>query len=139
MTMHGQTHGAVAHEIGGTVYEELNYDENGNLLNATFLDYLVPTALEIPNIEVEHMETPSPQLGGWKGMGEGGCIGAPPAIVRAVEDALKPFGVRILETPVSPEKVLRLIKQAKEKKVYVCDWICQTRQSDRFMNFIWGV
>ncbi len=113
MTMYGQTHGAVAHEIGGTIYEELNYDEDGNLLNATFMDYLVPTALEIPNIDVEHMETPSPQLGGWKGMGEGGCIGAPPALVRAVEDALKPFGVHILETPLSPEKILRTIKGAR--------------------------
>jgi len=112
MTMHGQTHGAVAHEIGGVMYEELRYDENGNLLNSNFVDYLVPTALEIPDIEVEHMETPSPQLGGWKGMGEGGSIGAPPALFGAIEDALSPLGVRLDRAPLSPENILRAIRAA---------------------------
>jgi carbon-monoxide dehydrogenase large subunit len=113
MTMHGQTHGAVAHEIGGTMYEELRYDENGNLLNSTFVDYLVPTALEIPNIEVEHIETPSPQLGGWKGMGEGGSIGAPAALFSAIEDALSPLGVKLDRAPLNPENILRAIKSAQ--------------------------
>ena len=109
MTVYGQIHGATAHGIGGTIYEDLPYDESGQLLATTFMDYLVPTSMEIPNMEIEHMETPSLTLGGFKGMGEGGSIPTPGAICNAVEDALSPFHVKITETPLSPERIFKLL------------------------------
>ena len=111
MTVHGQIHGALAHGIGGAIYEELNYDDSGQLLNSTFMDYLIPSALEMINVDVEHTETPSPNPGGFKGMGEGGSIGAPAALANAVEDALAHLGVQIRETPLKPEYIWRQIKQ----------------------------
>lgn len=108
MTVYGQIHGATAHGIGGAIYEELYYDENGQLLTSSFMDYLVPTSLELPSeIEIGHMETPSPNPGGFKGMGEGGAIGAPPAVANAVEDALAQLGAAITDTPLKPEYVWR--------------------------------
>ena len=80
----GQIAGGVAQGIGGALYEHLAYDDDGNPLATTFLDYLVPSAVEIPAIEYGHIETPSPGPGGFKGVGEGGAIGAPPAVVNAV-------------------------------------------------------
>jgi aerobic carbon-monoxide dehydrogenase large subunit len=112
ITLYGQIHGAIAHGLGGAVYEELVYDENGQLLTSTFMDYLIPSAVEMFNIDIEHMETPSPQPGGFKGMGEGGAIGAPAAIANAVQDALSHLGVTITDTPLKPEYILRLIKAA---------------------------
>ena len=116
MTVYGQIHGATAHGIGGTIYEDLPYDESGQLLTSTFMDYLVPTSMEIPNMEIEHTETPSLTLGGFKGMGEGGSIPTPGAICNAVEDALSPFGVKITETPLSPERILRLLNRTNLSK-----------------------
>lgn len=113
MTVYGQIHGAVAHGLGGTIYEELVYDENGQLLTSSFVDYLVPTSQEIPRIEIDHMETPSLTPGGFKGMGEGGSIPTPATICNAVEDALAPLGVKILDTPLSPERLLRVIREAR--------------------------
>jgi carbon-monoxide dehydrogenase large subunit len=95
--------------IGGVLYENMVYDELGNPLTSTFLDYLVPTAAEVPMLECAHIETPSPLPGGHKGMGEGGAIGAPAAVMNAVGDALAPFGVRPTRQPIGPSELLELL------------------------------
>ena len=106
----GQIAGGVAQGIGGVLLEHLVYDGEGNPLSTSFLDYLVASAVEIPPIEYGHIETPSPGPGGFKGVGEGGAIGAPPAVVNAVYDALSPFGVELTSLPLSPERIVRLLK-----------------------------
>ncbi|MGH7302110.1 MAG: xanthine dehydrogenase family protein molybdopterin-binding subunit, partial [Candidatus Rokuibacteriota bacterium] len=106
----GQVHGGVAQGIGAALLEEIVYDEHGQLLSGTLMDYVVPSACEIPMMEVHHLETPSPvTLGGFRGMGEGGTIGAPAAIANAVADALAPLGIEVSELPVSPDRLFRLI------------------------------
>lgn len=113
----GQVHGGVAQGIGATLYEEIVYDGEGQLHSASLVDYLVPTACEIPPIEVTHLETVSPTtLGGFRGMGEGGTIGAPAAIANAVADALSHLGIAINELPVTPERLFRLIEAAQSQK-----------------------
>ena len=113
MVVDGQIIGAAAQGIGGALYEELPYDEDGNFLAGTLLDYLYPSTMEIPLIEVSHLETPSPVTeGGVKGCGEGGTIAATAAVVNAVADALSPLGVRIDRTPLGPNRVRELIRQA---------------------------
>jgi carbon-monoxide dehydrogenase large subunit len=107
----GQVHGGVAQGIGGALYEDMAYDERGQLLTQSFMDYLVPTAMEVPPIETVHLEHPSPRNPlGLKGMGEGGAISPPAAIANAIDDALRPFGVRVTETPVSPSRLLALLR-----------------------------
>jgi 2-furoyl-CoA dehydrogenase large subunit len=104
----GMVHGSTAHGIGAALLEEFRYDEGGNLLTSTFMDYLKPTALDVPAIDVEHLETPSPFTPlGAKGVGEGGAIPGPAAVANAVEDALAPFGVVIRSLPITPERVWR--------------------------------
>jgi carbon-monoxide dehydrogenase large subunit len=105
----GQIDGGTVQGIGGALYEHLVYDGDGNPVTTTFMDYLLPTAAEVPMIEHVHVETPSPGPGGYKGVGEGGAIGAPPAVINAVADALAPFGVTITEQPLSPPRILALI------------------------------
>ena len=109
----GQIAGGVAQGIGNALYEHLAVDEDGNPLATTLMDYLVPSAVEIPPIEYGHIETPSPGPGGYKGVGEGGAIGAPPAVVNAVADALAPFGVTITRLPLSPDRIVALLKEAQ--------------------------
>jgi carbon-monoxide dehydrogenase large subunit len=106
----GQIAGGVVQGIGGVLFEHLAYDDDGNPLSTTFLDYLVPSAAEVPSIEYGHIETPSPGPGGYKGVGEGGAIGAPPAVVNAVADALSPFGVEVTRLPLSPARIVELVK-----------------------------
>ena len=109
----GQVRGGVAQGIGAALYEEVVYDEKGQLLTGSLVDYLVPTACELLPIEVHHIETPSPTtLGGFRGMGEGGTIGAPAAIANAVSDALSHLGIEINEIPITPEKLFRLVREA---------------------------
>jgi aerobic carbon-monoxide dehydrogenase large subunit len=108
----GQIAGGVVQGIGGALFEHLAYDDAGNPLTTTFLDYLVPSAAEVPAIEFGHVETPSPGPGGYKGVGEGGAIGAPPAVVNAVADALAPFGVTITRLPLTPERIVALMEGA---------------------------
>jgi carbon-monoxide dehydrogenase large subunit len=108
----GQIAGGVAQGIGGALYEELACDADGSPLATTLMDYLVPSAAEIPPIEYGHVETPSPGPGGYKGVGEGGAIGAPPAVVNAVADALAPFGVTLTRLPLTPSRVVGLIQEA---------------------------
>jgi CO/xanthine dehydrogenase Mo-binding subunit len=111
MIVEGQIHGGVAQGIGGAFYEKLVYDDDGQPLSATFADFLVPTAADVPAIEVTHLETPSPlnPLGA-KGVGEAGAIPVPALVAEAVDDALAPFGVRVREMPLSPERILALIR-----------------------------
>lgn len=113
IVVEGQVHGGVAQGIGGAVLEHLVYDETGQLLTTSLLDYLVPTSAELPPIEVHHLETPSPYtLGGWKGMGEGGAINAPAAIVSAVNDALRGHGVKANHTPLTPQWVREALSRS---------------------------
>ncbi len=110
----GQIQGGVAQGIGTALYEQTVYDENGQLLTGTLMDYLAPTAVDVPQVEIGHIETPSPYTPhGIKGMGEGGAIAPPAAIANAVADALAPFGVRVNEIPLTPERVLTLIDQGR--------------------------
>jgi carbon-monoxide dehydrogenase large subunit len=109
----GQIAGGVVQGIGGALYEHLAYDEVGNPVATTLMDYLLPTAADVPLIEYGHVETPSPGPGGYKGVGEGGAIGAPPAVVNAVADALSPFGVKVTRLPLGPPQILALIDTIK--------------------------
>jgi len=110
----GQVHGGVAQGIGAALYEEVFYDDQGQINTASLVDYLVPSACEIPPIQVVHLESESPTtLGGFRGMGEGGTIGSPAAIANAVNDALSPLGIEINELPITPERLFRLVKAAR--------------------------
>ena len=110
----GQVHGGVAQGIGAALYEEVIYDDQGQIHTASLVDYPVPTACEIPPMKVVHLEMESPTtLGGFRGMGEGGTIGAPAAIANAIADALAPLGIDINELPVTPERLFRLIEAAR--------------------------
>ena len=112
----GQVHGAVAQGIGAALFEEMVYDENGQLLTASLVDYLVPSAVEMPSIGVSHLDTESPStVGGFRGMGEGGTIGAPAAIANAVADAVAHLGITIDELPVTPERLFQLIKNKPQQ------------------------
>ena len=112
----GQVHGGVAQGIGAALVEEIVYDDAGQIHSASLVDYLVPTACEVPPITVAHLETESQAtLGGFRGMGEGGTIGAPAAIANAIADALSPLGIEINELPVTPERLFRLIEAAKAR------------------------
>ncbi len=101
----GQVRGGVAQGIGAVFYERLHYDENANLMAGTYMDYLIPTAMEIPNIEIEHMETLTKGENDARGVGEGGMIGAPAALTNAVSDAL---GVQVTEQYLPPFRILEL-------------------------------
>ncbi len=114
MIVEGQIQGGVAHGIGNSFYEELIYDNNGQLLTASFMDYLLPTAKEVPTAKIAHMEVVCPLNPlGVKGVGEGGTIPSAAAFAGAVEDALAPFNVTVTEVPLSPEKVRKLLREAR--------------------------
>jgi carbon-monoxide dehydrogenase large subunit len=109
LIVEGQIYGGVAQGIGGSFYEHLDYDENGQLLDASFMDFLIPYATEVPHIEADHIETPSPiNPLGVKGAGEAGCIPVPALMAAAVEDALAPFGARVDHMPLTPDDILKL-------------------------------
>jgi carbon-monoxide dehydrogenase large subunit len=112
MIVQGQIHGGLTMGMAPALYEEISYDDNGNIQGGSFMDYLVPTAVETPNWETGHTVTPSPHHPfGAKGVGESATVGAPPAIVNAVVDALAHLGVRHIDIPITPEKVWRILKQ----------------------------
>ena len=115
MTLAGHIRGGTVQGIGSAMYEHYYYDEEGQLLTANYADYLIPTLMEAPeNIEVGHVETPSPFTEyGIKGGGEGGRMGAPPAIAAAVEDALKPLNIKIDGLPITPNRLRELIREAQ--------------------------
>jgi carbon-monoxide dehydrogenase large subunit len=113
MLVDGQIHGGVAHGIGNAFFEQLVYDEQGQLLNASFMDYLLPTATDVPPIETAHRETPSPYNPiGLKGVGEAGCIPTGAVFAQAVEDALG-GSIEVREIPLSPDKLFTLIEEAE--------------------------
>jgi 2-furoyl-CoA dehydrogenase large subunit len=112
----GQVHGATAHGIAAALFEEFIYDEIGQLLSTSFMDYLKPTAADLPDIEGDRLETPSPlTLLGTKGVGEGGAVVAPAAIASAVEDALAPLGIHIAALPIVPSRLWE-VAAAGEKR-----------------------
>jgi aerobic carbon-monoxide dehydrogenase large subunit len=114
MIVEAQVVGGVAQGIGTALYEESPYDENGQPMASTFLDYIIPGATEVPDVRVLHMETPSPHTRfGIKGMGEGGAIAPPAAIVNAVNDALRRIGVEVAETPLTPDRLLTAVAAAR--------------------------
>ena len=117
MIVDGQIHGGVAQGVGGGMMEEMVYDEQGQLLSGSLMDYAVPKAADLPMIETVHLEYPSPRNPlGMKGIGEGGAISPPAAIANAVDDALAPFGVRVTKTPVLPSVVRGLVERAASAK-----------------------
>ena len=112
MIVQGQVHGGLTQGIAPAMYEELIYDEDGNILNGTLMDYLVPTAVESPKWETGHTVTPSPHHPiGAKGVGESPTVGAPPAIANAIIDALSPYGITHLDIPITPFKVWKALKE----------------------------
>lgn len=112
MIVDGQIRGAVMQGIGAALYEEVVHNEEGQILTANLVDYLVPTAVESVDIDIIHLETSaSNTLGGFRGMGEGGTIGAPAAISNAVSDALSQHDIKITELPITPNQLYRLIYQ----------------------------
>ncbi len=114
MVVAGQVHGGIAQALGQALCEAVRYDGDGQLLSGHLLDYLIPLAADLPDITVEHIESPSPDtLGGFKGSGEGGVMGGLPAIVNAVNDALSGLGVSVDRFPMTPDYVLDLIASAK--------------------------
>ena len=108
----GQIFGGVVQGLGGVLYEHMVYDDDGNPLTSTFVDYLLPTACEVPKIEVGHIESPAGNPLGVKGMGEGGAIASPAAVVNAVADALAPLGITISGSPLGPKQILDMIAAA---------------------------
>jgi carbon-monoxide dehydrogenase large subunit len=106
----GQVAGGIAQGLGGALSERCVYDEAGQLLSATLMDYAVPTAADLPALEMHHLETPAPSIpGGFKGAGEAGTTGAPAAILNAVNDALHPHGVMLSDQPITSERVWRAL------------------------------
>ncbi|HWP57027.1 MAG TPA: xanthine dehydrogenase family protein molybdopterin-binding subunit [Candidatus Acidoferrales bacterium] len=110
-----QHYGSVVQGIGAAIYEHIVYDDEGQLLTASLMDYKVPTVEEVPDIQLGHLVTPSPFSPlGTKGAGETGMLGPPPALASAIEDALAEFGAEIRSTPYTPERVLALIREARK-------------------------
>jgi carbon-monoxide dehydrogenase large subunit len=113
MLIDGQVHGGITHAIGQVLYEQIVYDEEGQLVTGTFVDYALPTAAEVPRFETDRTETPSPTNSlGVKGIGEAGTIAATPAVAAAVLDALRPLGVESLDIPHTPVRVYEAIQAA---------------------------
>jgi 2-furoyl-CoA dehydrogenase large subunit len=112
----GMTMGGIAHGIGAALYEEFAYNEEGQLVAQSFMDYLLPSSHEVPNVEIVHHETPSPHtVFGQKGSGESGYLGAPAAIASAVNDALKPLGIVVNSLPIKIARLADMIAAAREK------------------------
>jgi carbon-monoxide dehydrogenase large subunit len=111
MIVDGQIHGGLNQGLAPALYEEISYDDEGNITGGSFIDYLVPTSLESPAWETDKTTTPSPHHPlGAKGVGESATVGAPPAIANAVVDALRHLGVTHIDIPITPEKVWRALK-----------------------------
>jgi len=112
MIVDGQVHGGLSMGMAPALFEEIQYDDMGNIQGGSFMDYLVPTAMETPNWETDKTVTPSPHHPlGAKGVGESATVGAPPAIVNAVVDALAHLGVRHIDIPITPEKVWNILRE----------------------------
>jgi carbon-monoxide dehydrogenase large subunit len=113
MIVEGQIHGGVAQGIANALYEKVIYDDRGNVLTGSLADYPVPTTVEIPSIEIHHLETlTEASVTGAKGVGEGGTIGAPAAVLNAVSDALAPCGIDVFEMPITAQRISQLLREA---------------------------
>src|SRR5207302_9338170 len=111
----GQVHGGITHAIGQALYERIHYDEDGQLVTGTFVDYCLPSAAELPSFETDRTVTPSPVNSlGSKGVGEAGTIAASAAVTNAVIDALRPLGVHYINMPLSPMRVWHEISEAQK-------------------------
>jgi carbon-monoxide dehydrogenase large subunit len=118
MIVDGQCHGAVAQGVGAALLEEIVYDDDGQLVTASLADYLLPTATEVPEIGIVHIQKELPKtIGGFRGMGEGGTIGAPAAIANAVSDALSPLGIEVTTLPITPDRIFRLVETARAQSL----------------------
>jgi carbon-monoxide dehydrogenase large subunit len=114
MIVDGQVHGGIAQGVAQALFEEAVYDEDGNLVTGSLLNYLVPSAAELPSFELDRTETPSPTNPlGVKGVGETGAIASPAAVMNAVVDALQPYGVEDIQMPATPERVWRAIEAGR--------------------------
>jgi carbon-monoxide dehydrogenase large subunit len=114
MLIDGQVHGGIAHALGQALFEQVVYDENGQLVTGTFVDYALPTAAELPSFETDRTETPSPTNSlGVKGIGEAGTIACSPTVTNGVIDALKPLGVTWIDMPLTPMRVWNTIQEAQ--------------------------
>src|SRR5206468_6382429 len=114
MLINGQIHGGIVHAIGQALYEQIHYDEEGQLVTGTFVGYALPTEADVPSFEADRTETPSPVNSlGVKGVGEAGTIAASPAVVNAVVDALRPLGVTFINMPLTPMRVWGAIQEAR--------------------------
>ena len=117
MVVEGQIHGGIAHGIGNALLEEIVYDDAGQLLTGTLMDYALPRAADVPALEVHHVVTPSPLNPlGVKGSGEGGTLPAPAAIANAIADALRPLGVEVTEMPLTRERLWRRVRLAESRR-----------------------
>jgi 2-furoyl-CoA dehydrogenase large subunit len=115
--VHGMTYGGIAHGIGAALYEKFAYTEDGQLAAGTFMDYLIPSAMEVPAIRITDHCTPSPLTTfGQKGSGEAGYLGAPAAIANAVNDALAPAGASVETLPMTPDAIWHALRAVREKK-----------------------
>ena len=122
MVADGQVIGGSVQGIGTALFEEMIYDSSAQPLSTSFGEYLIPTATEVPNFDIHHICTPSPlSRFGQKGIGEGGAIGPPAALANAINDALKEFDAEITEIPVSPQRVLKIIRNGSLKRAADCD------------------
>ena len=116
MIADGQVHGGVAQGIANALLEEIVYDAEGNILTSTLADYLPPTVREIPRLELHHLETPTTaSVTKAKGLGEGGTIGAPAAVINAINNALARFGVSIDEMPATPQRIRAALREGGRK------------------------
>jgi carbon-monoxide dehydrogenase large subunit len=117
MLLHGQIHGGVAQGAGQALLEDIRFDDGGQLITASFMDYAMPRAHNLCAMKVEANPVPTKTNPlGTKGAGEAGCVGALPAVVNAVVDALSEFGIAHIEMPATPERVWRAINQASSSK-----------------------
>ena len=113
----GMTMGGIAHGIGAALYEEFAYNDDGQLIAQTFMDYLLPSSHEVPDVQIIHHETPSPNtVFGQKGSGESGYLGSPAAVANAINDALKPLGISTNRLPIKVSTLGDMIAAAQEKK-----------------------
>ena len=114
----GQIRGGIAQGVGSALYEDLVYDDQGQLLTATLMDYLIPGSTEVPPVEIRHNETLSPLTpNGSKGVGESGTIASPAAINNAIADALTPFGISFTKLPITPQDILDAVRENSQARV----------------------
>ena len=119
MLVDGQVRGGVVHGIGNALFERMQYNENGEPITTSYADYLLPTAPEVPRVEIIHIESPSPLNPiGVKGAGEGGTIPAAACVIAAIENALTPFRVSLAEHPLSPARIRQLVRDASASSAH---------------------